>query len=63
MSIEPTPAGRKARRSPGEKPLTKPQGTDEGGHAAREPEDAGDEGLANHEMDEQTSIVRPPLGN
>ncbi|CDS54446.1 hypothetical protein [Polaromonas sp. CG9_12] len=63
MPIDSTPASRKSRHSPGEKPLTEPQATDEGSHAARDPEGAGNEGLVNHEMDEQTRIARPPLGN
>ena len=39
-----------------------PKVSDQGGHDARDEEDST-EGLANRELDGQTVIARPPLGN
>ncbi|MDB5932409.1 MAG: hypothetical protein JWR60_4116 [Polaromonas sp.] len=39
-----------------------PRVSEQGGHDARDEEDSMD-GLANRELDEQTLIARPPLGN
>lgn len=62
MPIDPTPQGGDVKPVPAGKPFSQPQASDQGGHAARDVEDSKD-ALANHELDELTTIARPPLGN
>lgn len=63
MPINPNPEGAQAKPTPTDKPFFPPQGPlDEGGHDARDQENSKD-ALANHELDELTTIARPPLGN
>ncbi|MDB5845518.1 MAG: hypothetical protein JWP79_2828 [Polaromonas sp.] len=62
MPINPDSAGAKAEPTPAEKPFSPPEVSEEGGHDARDEENS-DDALANHALDEQTTIARPPLGN
>ena len=59
MPVNPHPGGQPTER-PAKEPL--PKVSEEGGHDARDEEDSKD-ALANRELDEQTTLARPPLGN
>ena len=62
MPIDSKPEGEEVMHPPVDKPFPQPPLADEGGHAARDEENSKD-ALANRELDEQTTLARPPLGN
>jgi hypothetical protein len=62
MPINPATEGDAVKSVPSEKPFSPPEVSEENGHDARDEENSKD-ALANHELDEQTTIARPPLGN
>jgi len=64
MTIKATSGDAKnpAHAPPATKPTARPGRLEKGGDEAHDEEDSAD-GLANREMDEQTTLARPPLGN
>ncbi|MES2976780.1 MAG: hypothetical protein V4731_00025 [Pseudomonadota bacterium] len=69
MPVDPTPEGGEVFHRPIEQPFppaqfeASTQGVAEpGGHDARDEEDSR-QALANRELDQQTGLARPPLGN
>lgn len=65
MPVDPEPKDKAMQPAPAKTPAFRPNlFQEEGGRAAYEKQDGSEaQALANHELDEQTTLARPPLGN